>query len=189
MKRTDDHAADGHLGITPLKRPPKAQGPFRFLRPGSIYAEGWLGDYVRVIADGWTLHYARLKEHWLFSVLWERFQTPFPYPVEDQEAPDFCTYFTDGFLRLARMLPDSELRQLFGEWLEKVVASQDPGSYMGVLRMCECAIDRTATRCYTATFGPGMGWFPRRVFPLWCDVFSSWTHSTSAHETPGKGAG
>ena len=133
MASDKNQETSARRATTPVRIAPAAQGPMQPLRPGSIRPQGWLGRYLRVIADGWTLHYARKREPWLFSVLWNRFRTPYPRPTEDQEAPDYCAYFTDGFLRLARMLPESELAAIFQEWLERVIASQDADGYLGAL--------------------------------------------------------
>jgi hypothetical protein len=121
------------LPIPSQKGRAKAQGPFQLLRPGSIEPRGWIRDWMKTIADGWTLHYAKKREPWLHSVLWKRFKKPFPIPVEDQEAPDYCAYFTDGFLRLSYIVPESRLRKEFEPWLEKVIASQDADGYLGAL--------------------------------------------------------
>lgn len=109
------------------------QVPFHVLRPGSIHSKGWIRYYAGKIADGWTLANAKKQEPWLYAALWNRFRKQFPYPVEDQEAPDYCAYFSDGFIRLAHMLPESKLHGEFEPWMKKVVASQDTDGYLGAL--------------------------------------------------------
>jgi DUF1680 family protein len=109
----------------------RTHGHFKTLRSGSIKPKGRLRNYLRVIADGWSLLTARNREIDIFSSFWTRWD--FAVRNAAECGSDYSAYFADGFVRLCHLVPESELAKEFESWLKNVLASQDPDGYLGAM--------------------------------------------------------
>lgn len=96
---------------------------FGALPLGSIKAEGWLYNQLRIQADGLTGH---LEEHWADvgpnngwiggeGESWER-----------------GPYYLDGLLPLAYILGDEKLIAKANRWIEWSLASQQENGFLGL---------------------------------------------------------
>jgi hypothetical protein len=110
----------------------KTFGHFKSLKHGSIKPQGRLNDYLRVIADSWSLLSAKNREGDIFTSFWTRWDLTVRSGGEC--GSDYSAYFADGFVRLCHLAPESELAKELETWLKNVLASQDPDGYLGAMK-------------------------------------------------------
>jgi uncharacterized protein len=106
----------------------------RFLPPGGVVPAGWLADYARVNAHGWTLRYAENRDTDVYGKFWNRnpaAKITFDANNVTQVLCDYTAYFADSMLHYASLFPDSPLARHADEWVARLLASQDPDGYIG----------------------------------------------------------
>lgn len=116
------------LELVEIPARPPAMTP---LRPGDIAPEGRWKRSLEVIADGWLRRYVECRHGLYYSPFWTRFS--FNKHINDVHG-EWAGYTADAIVRLANLLPDSWIASRKQEWLENVLASQDPDGYIGINR-------------------------------------------------------
>ena len=104
------------------------------LSPASIAPEGWLLRYAGLNAQAWLLHYATSQDPEVYGKFWHRnpsARVTFDANNVTQVLCDYTAYFADGLLHNAILFPQSALAAAAGQWVERLLASQDPDGYLG----------------------------------------------------------
>ncbi len=107
-------------------RPPLQPNPLIPLPVGSIRARGWLLTQLQLMRDGMTGHLPELSE-WC-----KKEGSAWMSPEgEGERGWEELPYWLRGFGDTGYLLDDKEIIQEARDWIEAVLASQEPGGYFG----------------------------------------------------------
>jgi DUF1680 family protein len=112
----------------------KSYSRLRPIPPGHIAPFGWLGDYSKINAEGWMLHYARGQSPMVYGRFWARYASAAGRMSERNETLVACcypAYFADGLAHFGALFPQSELADQLDTWVARLLASQDADGYIG----------------------------------------------------------
>ena len=122
-KESIGHYGDPYPGVT--------TPAFFNLPVGAVRPEGWLKRTLQIWADGITGHLHEYRSDTFWNT-WDnrRYRNEHPKEVEwwpfEQQA-----YWADGLVQLAYILDDERLKSIADEFIDKVLAGQNPDGYMG----------------------------------------------------------
>ena len=74
----------------------KTYSQLRPIPPGHITPSGWLGDYAKINAEGWMLHYARGQSPMVYGRFWARYASAVGRMSERNETLVACCYPQQG---------------------------------------------------------------------------------------------
>ena len=123
------HYTDPYAGVN--------RGRFVQLPVGAVRAEGWLKKTLRVSAEGITGHINAYRPDAMWNT-WDdrRHRNKHPYRPAGVRAAEWWpfeaqAYWADGICQLAYILDDDRLKGTADEFVNKVLAGQNPDGYIG----------------------------------------------------------
>ena len=122
-KEVSSHYADPYPG--------KVERRFIPLPVGAVKPTGWLKTTLQTWANGITGHLYEYRSDTFWNT-WDNRRHRNEHPKEEEWWPfEQQAYWADGLVRLAYILDDDRLRRLADEFVNKVLAGQNPDGYMG----------------------------------------------------------
>jgi len=123
QKKTGGHYAPAHPGLRRRK--------FDQLPVGAVRPRGWLKRTLQAWANGITGHLHEYRSDTFWNT-WDNRRSKSTnghleswWPFEQQG------YWADGIVQLAYVLDDERLKGVAGEFMNRVLAGQNPDGYMG----------------------------------------------------------
>ena len=106
-------------------------GKLDFLPCGSITANGWLKEQLMRSKEGMGGNLYKLEPQMIYDPFIKQKSTSAWGSSAAGWGAEISGNYWYGLINLAFTLPDKELQDIATEWVEKVIASQEPDGYLG----------------------------------------------------------